>query len=120
MNNLNFKVGVKEENLVHRKLQLIGITQYNHADISQEMNKVFAIEKLNIEVISGMLSISYDATNSNLTKIQNLLSKYQVRIKPTYWNRIKLHYYQFVDQNILEQKFYKAVCCHKAPVLPKK
>lgn len=120
MNNFNHRVGVSEENLVNRKLRLTGINQRNHASIYEELNMQFGIEKINIGMLSDMLNVSYDATHINLIKIENILEKHKVKIYKSWWNSTKKSYYQFVDQNIIDQKSHQEVSCHKASISPKK
>tara|TARA_R110001583_G_scaffold11285_2_gene51355 strand:+ start:30403 stop:30774 length:372 start_codon:yes stop_codon:yes gene_type:complete len=120
MNDLNHRVGVSEENLVNRKLQLTGINKHNHAFIHDEINKLFGIDRINIDLSSSKLDVSYDATHINLTAIESILVTHNICIKETWWNRTKAGYYKFVDQNIIDQKNHKEVCCHKAPIVPKK
>ncbi|WP_025563292.1 hypothetical protein [Psychromonas sp. SP041] len=120
MNNFNHRVGVNEENIVNRKLQLTGVNEQNYSFIYAEINKTFGVDRISIDLLSNKLDISYDATHINLITIENILSVHDISVTKNWWNRTKESYYKFVDQNIMEQKDHKEVCCHKPPIIPKK
>lgn len=120
MSHKNISAIANAASLVDRQLQLEGVTERNFDAPYREIGELLGIEKIRIDPASSMMSVRYDATQVSLEVIEKLLEKYKISTSNSGFNRIKKHYYQFVDQNIIEQKSYKPVCCHKAPIACKK
>ncbi|WP_022940006.1 hypothetical protein [Psychromonas hadalis] len=120
MNHFNHLAGVCELNLVIRKLILTGLTDKNYARLYQAIDTTFGVDKVTLNQQSALLIVHYDATHTSLDALKTIIHSQQVGIDQHFWGRIKASYYQFVDQNILEQKSYKEVSCHHAPAMTKR
>ncbi|PKH01183.1 hypothetical protein CXF72_18045 [Psychromonas sp. MB-3u-54] len=121
MNNLEHRVGVTEVNLVIRKLQLKGLTEFNQAKIVSEIDEAFGIENVTLDIKDGLLQIAYDVTHIDLDIIKRLVVKHGAEFSGGWRNNFKQGYYKFVDQNMIENSTHKASCCSRPPARsPKK
>ncbi len=115
MKSLQHRVGVSEANLVFRKLKLVKLDQNNYASLYTEIDNIFGVDDVNLDSQTKQLSIAYDATHCNLAMIEKIMAKYGVFFANSWWNRLKVSYYKFVDQNLQDNANHQATCCHHAP-----
>ncbi|ABM03442.1 conserved hypothetical protein [Psychromonas ingrahamii 37] len=115
MNDLKHRVGVKEVNLVIRKLQLKGLTEFNQEKIIFEIDQALGIENVTLDIKDGLLKIAYDVTHINLDTIKHLVVKHGAEFSGGWWNHFKTGYYKFVDQNMIENSKHKPSCCSRPP-----
>ena len=115
MNNLEHRAGVTEVNLVIRKLQLKGLTEFNREKIISEIDQAVGVDSVNIDIKDGLLHIAYDVTNINLDAIKLLLRKHGAAFSEGWWNHLKEGYYKFVDQNMRDNFKHKPACCSRPP-----
>ncbi|MEJ6080629.1 cation transporter [Vibrio sp. 1-Bac 57] len=115
MGNINHRAGVTEVNLVRRKLQLKGLTEFNRPKISYEIDQSFGVDGVTLDIKGGLLHVAYDATHINLDIIECIVRKYGADISDDWWNHLKEGYYKFVDKNIMDNAKHKPISCHQAP-----
>ncbi|WP_415224903.1 cation transporter [Psychromonas sp.] len=115
MNNIEHRIGVTEVNLVIRKLQLTGLTEFNRAKIISEIDAAFGIDNVTLDIKDGLLQMAYDVTHLNLDAIELIVRKHGADISSSWWNHLKEGYYKFVDQNMLENIKHKPSCCSRPP-----
>jgi len=120
MSNLDHRAGVTEVNLVHRKIQLIGLTELNRTEIITEIDAAFGIDSVTIDIKDALLDIAYDATHINLDAIEQIVIKHGADVSDGWWEHLKEGYYKFVDENIMENAKHKPLSCHQAPPRSKK
>lgn len=109
------KPGVKEANLVSRKLQLSGIQGQEAEALVAEIEQQFGVDRVAYDPDAGILAFSYDATHCNLDLVESILSKRGAGFATNWWNRTKRSYYRYVDQNIKDNAGYEPHCCNKVP-----
>jgi hypothetical protein len=115
MNNIEHRAGVTAVNLVIRKIQLKGLTEYNQAKIITEIDEAFGIENVTLDIKDGLLQIAYDVTHINLDIIKRLVVKHGAEFYGGWLNNFKQGYYKFVDQNMIENSKHKPSCCSRPP-----
>ena len=115
MNNREHRVGVKAVNLVIRKLQLKGLTEFNQAKIIFEIDDTFGIDNVTLDIKDGLLQIAYDVTHININIIKCLVVKHDAEFSGGWWNNFKAGYYKFADQNMIENSKHRASCCSRPP-----
>ncbi|HEY7866475.1 MAG TPA: cation transporter [Psychromonas sp.] len=115
MGNPEHRAGVTEVNLVIRKLQLKGLTEFNRAKIISEIDQAFGVDRVTLDINDGLLHIAYDVTHINLDAIKLLLAKHGAAFSEGWWNHLKEGYYKFVDQNMLDNIKHKPACCSRPP-----
>ncbi|PKH02105.1 hypothetical protein CXF72_13390 [Psychromonas sp. MB-3u-54] len=115
MNDFEHRVGVTEVNLVIRKLQLKGLTEFNLAKIISEIDQTVGIESVTLDIKDGLLHIAYDVTHINLDAIKLVVVKHGAAFSEGWWNHFKEGYYNFVDQNMKDNIKHKPSCCSRPP-----
>jgi hypothetical protein len=115
MNNIEHRLGVTDVNLVIRKLQLKGLTEFNQAKIISEIDEALGIENVTLDIKDGLLHIAYDVTNIDLDIIKRVVVKHGAELSGGWWNNFKAGYYKFVDQNMIENIKHKPSCCSRPP-----
>jgi len=115
MDNLAHRVGVTEINLVSRKLQLKGLTEFNRAKIISEIGQAVGVDNLTLDIKNGLLHIAYDVTQINIDAIKLVVCKHDAEFSESWWNHLKESYYKFVDQNMLDNIKHKPSCCSRPP-----
>ena len=120
MSDLDHRVGVSEVNLVSRKLQLKGLTEFNREKIVSEINEAFGIDSVTLDIKDCLLHIAYDVTHIKLDAIEQIIIKHDADISDAWWNRLKVSYYKFVEQNMVDNAKHKPWSCHQAPPRSKK
>ena len=120
MSDLDHRVGVSEVNLVSRKLQLTKLTEFNRAKVVSEIDETFGVDSVAIDIRNGSLSIAYDVTHIRLDAIEQIIIKHDADISDAWWNRLKVSYYKFIEQNMVDNAKHKPWSCHQAPPRSKK
>ncbi len=120
MTNIDHRASITEVNLVRRKLQLKGLTEFNRTKILSEIDEAFGIDGVTLGIKNGLLHIAYDATHINLDTIEIIVRKHGADISDDWWNHLKESYYKFVDQNMVDNANHKPMSCHQAPPRSKK
>ena len=120
MNDIEHRVGVTEVNLVIRKLQLKGLTEFNRAKILSEIDEAFGIDSVTLDLKEGLLLMAYDVTHITLDAIKLIIRKHGADSTDSWRGRLKEGYYKFVDQNMRDNKTHKPISCHQAPARSKK
>ncbi|WP_415230775.1 cation transporter [Psychromonas sp.] len=115
MDNPKHRVGVTEVNLVIRKLQLKGLTEFNRAKIISEIDQAVGIDNVTLDNKNGLLHIAYDVTHINLDAIKLVVVKHGAELSGGWWNHFKEGYYKFVEQNMLDNIKHKPSCCSRPP-----
>jgi hypothetical protein len=115
MNNLEHRVGVTEVNLVIRKLQLKGLTEFNRAKIISEIDEAVGIENVTLDIKDGLLHVAYDVTHINLDAIKLVVVEHGAELSGGWWSHFKEGYYKFVDQNMKDNIKHKPSCCSRPP-----
>ena len=115
MSNVDHRPGVKEINLVNRRLRLEGITEKNKAVIISEIDALLGIEHVSFDEPTETLSVAYDATHCDLTGIEALLQAHGADTSNGIWTKLKEGYYKFVDQNIKDNDEHDPHCCNAMP-----
>ncbi|PKH06161.1 hypothetical protein [Moritella sp. Urea-trap-13] len=115
MNNLNHKVGVKEQNLVVRNIKLSKLNEQNKTALLEVINQTFGVDAVNFNQEKSTLHLAYDATNINLDGIEAIITQHGAEIHDDWWTHIKEDYYKFIDQNVKDNAEHKPWSCHQPP-----
>lgn len=115
MTNTKHRVGVSELNLVSRHLKLDHITADNQSALLAEIDQIQGVNAVSYNEKQQMFNVAYDATHTNLEKIEQIITRYGGDIADGWWNHFKENYYKFVDQNIKDNAEHVPSCCHKPP-----
>jgi hypothetical protein len=94
MSDLDHRVGVTEANLVLRHLKLSNTNEAKICDI----DATFGIDAVSFEQATQTLHIGYDAKDSELDGIENIVKIKGADISHDWWTNFKEGYYQFVDR----------------------
>lgn len=115
MVDIKNSVGVSELNLVSRHLKLDYITAENQSVLLTEIDQIHGVDTVSYNEKKQMFNVAYDATLTNLEKIEQIITRYGGDIADGWWNHFKESYYKFVDQNIKDNAEHVPSCCHKPP-----
>jgi hypothetical protein len=115
MNDLNHKVGVKEQNLVVRNIKLSELDEQNQAALLDAIDHTFGIDAVAFNQEKNTLHLAYDATNINLDGIEDIITQHGAEIHDDWWTHIKEDYYKFLDQNVKDNAEHKPWSCHQPP-----
>lgn len=115
MTNTKHRVGVSKLNLVRRHLKLDHITADNQSALLAEIDQIHGVDAVSYNKKQQMFNVAYDATHTNLEKIEQIITRYGADIADGWWNHFKENYYKFVDQNIKDNAEHVPSCCHKPP-----
>ncbi|MBV1788091.1 cation transporter [Marinobacterium sp. D7] len=114
MTDLDHKPGLKEANLVTRRLKLNGMDG-SGARLIDELDQLFGIDRVEYDPDAGILVFAYDATHCSVDVVETIVNQHGARFDTGWWSRTKRAYYRFVDQNMKENANYEPHCCNKVP-----
>ncbi|WP_246131692.1 cation transporter [Pistricoccus aurantiacus] len=106
------RLGVKEVNLVTRKLKL---EPSDHQDLQQaieEIDRLYGLDSVSLDDRKRMLHLAYDASRLCIEGIEKILTRHSIEISHGWWNRYKKDHYRFVDQNIKDNAAKEPWSCH--------
>jgi hypothetical protein len=109
------KVGINEAFLVKRKLKLTGMTQQSVELAKLEVESIRGVDRVNLSVKSGRLSVSYDASITSIIAILDMLQTQGIEPASDWWNRLKISWDKQIDQNVRDNAKHVPHCCSKPP-----
>lgn len=116
MTHHEHRVGVSEVNLVTRHLGLEEPVDADKLESAMgEIDKLFGLDEVAFVEESARLDFSYDASRLCIQCVEDILDKYDIKIKQDWWTRFKEDYYRFVDQNVKDNAKHEPWSCHLAP-----
>lgn len=115
MSDHDHKPGVKDVNLVRRKLQLSGVSEQAAALLVVELGQLFGMDRVRFDASKSSLVFSYDATHCSLDRVEEKVRQHGASFDTGWWSRIKCSYYRFVDQNVKDNAAHEPHCCNRPP-----
>lgn len=97
-------------------LKVDGISVVNHDAIVKEINTLKGIDCVRILSESSLIKVTYDASLLSIDAILMVLEKHGVTLHFNWWNRIKLAWNRYIDENIKNNATSHPHCCNKPPV----
>ena len=115
MNDLDNRVGVRENNLVVRNLRLSKVTDKNIDELIEEIDQMFGLNEVSFNRKEETIHLAYDAVNLDLEGIEDIIRKHGADINDDWWTHTKESYYKYCDQNIKDNAEHEPWSCHKTP-----
>lgn len=112
MDNLAYKAGVRKPYLVKRKIRIQKTDTTNITKALEEIDSLFGFQHAHFNQSKYLLTLEYDAGHCSLAKVLDTLAACEVKPKQNWWNRTKLSYYNFTDNNVKENSQKKPWNCH--------
>lgn len=115
MSDIDHRPGVKEANLVSRRLNLKGTDDKVVEALVAELDQLFGMDRVAYDATSGALDFAYDATHCSVDVVESIVNKHGAQFASNWWSRAKRGYYRFVDQNMKDNAAHEPHCCNKMP-----
>lgn len=109
------RLGVNDAFLVTRKFKLSYADTNAFNEAVQKIDQLYGMDSLKFIEKSKMLKVSYDASRMSVDDIISIFEKWSVAQKTNWWNKNRIGYYRFVDQNVKNNANSKPTCCNKPP-----
>ncbi|RQW62609.1 hypothetical protein [Vibrio viridaestus] len=114
MSEYNHRVGVREKFLVKRRLK---IDQRNSGEEGvqsaiEALDVMFGLDDVSYVMKKQTIEVAYDVGHLSLAEIRQTLSEQAVKENRGLLNRIRLSYYQYLDQNIRDNMAQEPWSCH--------
>lgn len=115
MSNVNHKTGVTGVNQVTRKLKLSGVDEGKTEALVIETRQLPGMDTVEYLPASVTLICVYDAAQCGVDAVEKVLNGYGAQFASSIWNRLKIGYFRFIDQNIKDNAAHQPHCCNKVP-----
>ena len=100
-------------NRVQRRLKYEIGTLGSIESACDDLRQLAGFHTISADQAEGTLTVDYDAVLCGIDLIIEKLTKNGVSLGASRWNRIKLSYYRFVDQNLQENSKHTPHCCNR-------
>ena len=104
--------------LLRRKLTIEGLTEIQWEDFIQTLNHHSRVDFAERKP-KRQLIVTFDGTHWSTNELLNLIEAQGGRLKRGWWQRQKLAWYQFTDDNLSANAKHEPTCCSKAPPMKK-
>ncbi|GAA0792047.1 hypothetical protein GCM10009109_21830 [Marinobacterium sediminicola] len=115
MGDFEHKPGVKEVNLVSRKMRLVDVKAQAENALVEAVRQLFGMDRVVFDAPNATLYFDYDATHCSLDKVEGVIRNMGAKFDTGWWSRFKRSYYRFVDQNMKDNEAHEPHCCNKVP-----
>ena len=106
------KPGVNMNFLVTRRLKLVGSMTDDFDLIESELNTLIGINSAVLDLSTGVLRVSYDASKRQLDEIVTVITAQGGQLSDERWQRYKQSWYHYFDQNIKSNATREPWSCH--------
>lgn len=113
------KATVKKAYLLHRKLPIEGLDENQWKSFLDELNYLPYVDLAERKAINK-LDVTYDASHWSIAELLELVKIHGGWIKGGWWNRRKLSWYRFTDENVQANAEHEPTCCSKMPPMKRK
>lgn len=117
MSNITHQSGVTGANRVTRKLKLSGVSEGQADALVSEIRQLSGMEIVGYSPASATLTFVYDAAQCGVDTVAKVLNSFGAGFASSTWNRVKMGYFRFTDQNIKDNAAHQPHCCNKSPRL---
>ncbi|WP_319782629.1 hypothetical protein [Oceanisphaera sp. IT1-181] len=104
--------------LLRRKLAVEGLTEIQWEDFIQELNHHPCVDFAEGKPKSRLVVI-FDGTRWSTDELINLIEAQGGRLKRSWWQRQKIAWYHFTDDNVRANAKHEPTCCSKMPPMKK-
>lgn len=105
--------------LLRRKLVIEGFTETQWEDFIQELNHHPSVDFAEGKP-EGQLIVTFDGTHWSTDELIDLIEARGSRLKAGWWQRQRLAWYRFTDENVRANAKHVPSCCSKPPSIMKK
>jgi hypothetical protein len=109
------RLGVSSANLGTRHLKLEPAEREKLDAVIAEIDTLYGLASAFFDDSKGRLDMAYDATRICLDCIEEVLTKYAIKVSHDWWTHFKEGHYRFVDQNLKDNASRELWSCHKSP-----
>lgn len=120
MTNKEHRLGVAEATLVARHLKLEPVSLEIISAAIEDIDHIYGLDAVSFDEKSQVLTISYDASRTNIDSIEEILIKYEINVSHDWWTHLKEGYYRFVDENVKTNAHTEPWSCHQKSTQTKK
>ena len=106
------KPGVNENFLVTRRLKLVGSLTDKFDLIENELNALIGVNSVVLDLGTGVLRVSYDASKRQLDEIEAVITAQGSQLSNERWQRYKQGWARYFDQNIKSNAAREPWSCH--------
>jgi hypothetical protein len=100
-------------NRVQRRLKYDSGSLGSIESTCDDLMELAGVHTVSVGQADGLLTVDYDAVLCGIDPIISILTKNGVDLCLGRWDRIKLGYYRFVDQNLKENNKHTPHCCNR-------
>ena len=111
----NHRAGVNDGFLTEHKLKLLGLNLDNAVAIHSDIDALFGVDKVRLDINKATIDLVYDASRQNIDDLLGIVNQHDVVVSKDWWNQFKLKWDRQTDQNIKNNAKYVPHSCNKMP-----
>jgi hypothetical protein len=104
--------------LLRRKLKVEGLTDIQWEDFVEDLNHHPCVDFAESRP-ENQLIVTFDGSHWSTDDLIDLIDARGGRLKPGWWQRQKLAWYRFTDDNVRANVKHEPFCCSKIPPMKK-
>lgn len=112
------KSSSKEGFLLRRHLNVEGLSEEHWGQVLHDLNHNPCVDFAERKSMDR-LAVTFDGTHWSTDELISFLAGYGGRIPDGWWQRRKLAWYRFTDDNVRANAKHEPFCCSKIPPMKK-
>lgn len=112
------KATSQEQFLVRRKLTVAGLAESQWEKLIQELNHHPCVDFAECKSKDRLLA-TFDGTHFSIDELIDFVGAHGGHLNSGWWERQKIGWYQFTEENIRANVKHEPFCCSKIPPLKK-
>lgn len=105
--------------LLRRKLTIEGLGESQWQELIHQLNHHPCVDFAE-RGPNGLLRVTYDGAHWSMDELMETIDSHGGRVKKGWWDRRKLSWYRFTDDNVKANAMHDPFCCSKIPPMKRK
>lgn len=114
------KAGNHEGFLVRRHLKVKDLNEAAFSALADELLHNPSVDYIEYSVTTGQFDVTYDASHWSVDRVIAAVQDKGGDVVHSGWQRMKLGWYRFTDENVQANAKHEPFCCSKIPPMKRK
>ncbi|MFE8069987.1 hypothetical protein QQM79_02920 [Marinobacteraceae bacterium S3BR75-40.1] len=114
------KAGNNEGFLVRRHLRVQNLDESAMSELAETLLHNPSVDHLAFNADSGKVDVTYDASHWSVDRFIEAVQERGGDVTRNGWQRMKLGWYRFTDENVQANAKHEPFCCSKIPPMKRK
>ncbi len=107
--------GIHEGYLMSRCLKIEGAEEVERQHIIHAIDQLKGVDLVSFVKENSKLKVVYDGSMLSVDDIEQVVRENGCRFADDWWNRYKLGWYRYTDENVRSSAKHVPHCCNKPP-----